>query len=49
MPGIVSAKHALEEFWHYRQSTGILREMMGGRVFPTTTGELERAMRSLTK
>src|SRR4051812_2677301 len=38
-----------EEIWPYRQSVGILREIMGGRMYPTTIQGLERAMRSLTK
>jgi uncharacterized protein len=38
-----------EEIWPYRQSIGILREIMGGRMYPTTIQGLERAMRSLAK
>ena len=38
-----------EEIWPYRQSIGILKEIMSGRMFPTTIGGLERAMRSLVK
>jgi uncharacterized protein len=38
-----------EEIWPYRQSIGILREIMGGRMYPTTIVGLERAMRSLAK
>jgi hypothetical protein len=38
-----------EEIWPYRQSIGIIREIMGGRMFPTTIVGLERAMRSLVK
>ena len=38
-----------EEIWPYRQSIGILREIMGGRMYPTTIEGLERAMRSLVK
>jgi uncharacterized protein with von Willebrand factor type A (vWA) domain len=38
-----------EELWPYRQSIGILREIMGGRMYPTTIEGLERAMRSLAK
>src|SRR5207247_11441417 len=36
-----------EEIWPYRQSIGILREIMGGRMYPTTIQGLERAMRGL--
>jgi uncharacterized protein with von Willebrand factor type A (vWA) domain len=38
-----------EEMWPYRQSIGILREIMGGRMYPTTIQGLERAMRVLVK
>ena len=38
-----------EEIWPYRQSIGILREIMGGRMYATTIQGLERAMRALVK
>jgi len=38
-----------EEIWPYRQSIGILREIMGDRMYPTTLEGLERAMRALAK
>src|SRR2546425_357033 len=38
-----------EEIWPYRQSIGIIREIMGGRMYPTTIAGLERAMRALAK
>jgi len=38
-----------EEIWPYRQSVGILREIMGGRMYATTIDGLERAMRALVK
>ena len=38
-----------EEIWPYRQSIGILREIMGGRMYPSTIEGLERAMRALAK
>jgi len=38
-----------EEVWSYRQSTQILKEVMGNRMFPTTIGGIERAMRALNK
>jgi uncharacterized protein with von Willebrand factor type A (vWA) domain len=38
-----------EPLWPYRQSVGILREIMGGRMYPTTIDGLERAMRYLSK
>jgi uncharacterized protein len=38
-----------EEIWGYRQSIGILKEIMNGRMFPTTLAGLERAMKLLAK
>jgi uncharacterized protein len=38
-----------EELWQYRQSIGILRDLMAGRMYPTTIEGLERAMRALAK
>jgi uncharacterized protein with von Willebrand factor type A (vWA) domain len=38
-----------EEIWNYRQSIGILKEIMGGRMYPTTLSGLERAIRALVK
>jgi uncharacterized protein with von Willebrand factor type A (vWA) domain len=38
-----------EELWGYRQSIGIIREIMGGRMYPTTLEGLERAMRALAR
>ena len=38
-----------EEIWPYRQSIGILKELMNARMYPTTLGGLERAMRALAK
>jgi hypothetical protein len=38
-----------EEIWGYRQSIGIIREIMGGRMYPATLEGLERAMRALVK
>jgi uncharacterized protein with von Willebrand factor type A (vWA) domain len=38
-----------EEIWPYRQSIAILKELMGGRMYPTTLEGLERAMRVLAK
>jgi uncharacterized protein len=37
------------ELWPYRQSIGILKEIMGGRMYPATIEGLERCMRSLSK
>ncbi len=38
-----------EEIWGYRQSVQVMKELMGGRMFPTTMGGLEKAMKVLSK
>ena len=38
-----------EEIWGYRQSVQVMKELMGGRMFPTTMGGLEKAMKVLAK
>jgi hypothetical protein len=38
-----------EDIWGYRQSVNIMRELMGGRMYPTTLSGLERAMRALAR
>jgi len=38
-----------ESVWAYRQSIQIMKEVMGGRMFPTTIAGLEGAMRLLAK
>jgi uncharacterized protein len=38
-----------EEIWNYRQSIGIMKELMNGRMYPTTLQGLERAMKVLAK
>ncbi|MEA3194762.1 MAG: uncharacterized protein QOD26_3095 [Betaproteobacteria bacterium] len=38
-----------EEIWSYRQSISIVKELMDGRMYPTTLGGLERAMKVLAK
>jgi len=38
-----------EQLWTYRQSVSIIRELMGGRMYPTTLAGLESAMRHLSK
>jgi uncharacterized protein with von Willebrand factor type A (vWA) domain len=38
-----------EEIWSYRQSIGIVKELMNGRMYPTTLAGLERAMKVLAK
>jgi hypothetical protein len=38
-----------EEIWSYRQSIAVIKELMKGRMYPTTLEGLERAMRVLAK
>jgi uncharacterized protein len=38
-----------EEVWSYRQSISIIKELMNGKMYPTTLGGLERAMKVLAK
>jgi len=38
-----------EEIWPYRQSIGIIRELFGDRMYPTTIEGLEKAMRFLAR
>src|SRR3954469_18074351 len=38
-----------EEIWSYRQSIGIVKELMNGRMYPTTLSGLEKAMKILAK
>ena len=38
-----------EEIWSYRQSIGIMKELVNGKMYPTTLAGLERAMKVLAK
>ena len=38
-----------EEQWRYSQSTGIIRQLIGDRMFPLTLAGLDDAMRELTR
>mgnify|MGYP003335165572 CR=1 FL=1 len=38
-----------EEVWPYRQSIQIVKELMNNRMYPTTMGGLEQAMKALSK
>ena len=38
-----------EEHWPYRTSIGIIRDLIGGRMFSLTLDGLERGMRLLSK
>ena len=38
-----------ERLWEYRHSVGLIRELMGERMFPLTLAGLERAMAQLSK
>jgi uncharacterized protein with von Willebrand factor type A (vWA) domain len=35
--------------WAYRQSIGVIRQVMANRMYPVTLAGLERAMRELTR
>jgi uncharacterized protein with von Willebrand factor type A (vWA) domain len=48
-PKIVWLNPEPEELWPYRQSVAIVRDIFGGRMFPTTLEGLEKAMRLLAK
>jgi uncharacterized protein with von Willebrand factor type A (vWA) domain len=38
-----------EGLWQYRQSIGIIRELLGGKMYPLTLDGLTRAMRTLAR
>jgi uncharacterized protein with von Willebrand factor type A (vWA) domain len=38
-----------EQLWQYRQSIAVIREIFGGKMYPTTIAGLEQAMRYLSK
>src|ERR1700716_107926 len=38
-----------EEIWSYRQSIAVIKELVNGRMYPTTLQGLERAMKVLAK
>jgi hypothetical protein len=38
-----------EQFWPYRHSISIVRDLLGGRMFPLTLEGLERGMRLLSR
>jgi uncharacterized protein with von Willebrand factor type A (vWA) domain len=38
-----------EGLWQYRQSIGVIQQILGGRMFPLTLDGLTRGMRQLTK
>jgi len=38
-----------EHAWQYRQSTSLIHNLVGGRMFPLTLDGLERGMRQLGK
>jgi hypothetical protein len=37
-----------EHAWHYTQSTQMIRQMFGGRMYPLTLAGLDGAMRELS-
>jgi uncharacterized protein with von Willebrand factor type A (vWA) domain len=38
-----------ERDWDHTQSIGMMRQLMGGRMFPLTLEGLDRAMRELVR
>jgi uncharacterized protein with von Willebrand factor type A (vWA) domain len=38
-----------EQLWPYRQSIGVIRQLMGERMYPLTPAGLETAVRRLSK
>jgi uncharacterized protein len=38
-----------EDVWSYRQSVTLIKDLMNGRMFPTTIGGLEKAIKALGK
>ena len=38
-----------EAHWGYSQSTGMIRDLMAGRMYPLTLDGLDNAMRELTR
>ncbi len=47
-PATVWLNPTPEEQWRYSQSTGIIRQLIGGRMYPLTLAGLDEAMRELT-
>ncbi|HLO75548.1 MAG TPA: VWA domain-containing protein [Magnetospirillum sp.] len=48
-PGAVWLNPAPQHLWNWTQSTQLLRQIMGGRMFPLTLEGLEQAMRTLNR
>ena len=48
-PATVWLNPISEKNWGYSQSTRIVRELLGGSMFPLTLGGLDDAMRELTR
>ena len=48
-PHVVWLNPVEEAHWTYTQSIGMIRSLMGGRMFPLTLEGLERAMRELVR
>jgi hypothetical protein len=38
-----------EQVWQYRQSVGVIKDLMRGKMYPVTMQGLEKAMRELSK
>ena len=48
-PATVWLNPVPEKQWGYSQSTKMLKDMVGGSMFPLTLGGLDDAMRELTR
>ena len=48
-PHVVWLNPVAEEHWPFTQSIGMIRSLLGGRMFPLTLEGLERAMRELVR
>ncbi len=48
-PATVWLNPTPEEQWRYSQSTGIIRQLIGDRMYPLTLAGLDEAMRELTR
>jgi uncharacterized protein with von Willebrand factor type A (vWA) domain len=48
-PATVWINPTPEQHWSYSQSTKLIKELMGGSMFPLTLAGLDDAMRELTR
>ena len=48
-PATVWLNPTPQEHWHYSSSTRIVRDLIGGTMYPLTLDGLDAAMRELTR